>query len=109
MPLHVTALFRTKTPFHLQPMRVCHLIATSLPELHHFAAQLHTPRIQLRWSRAGVPSYLIGPHSRDIALRYGATSLSSRDLASLVRFWRHKTCRTAEALRHPKPYPKTPF
>ena len=88
VPVHVTVLFRVATAWRLHVFTGCHLLSTSLGELKQFAFRIHIPLAQLRWSRAGVPFFTIGPFSRDIALRFGATPLTRPELGLLVRLWR---------------------
>ncbi len=106
MPVHVTPVFRLGSIPHLLRYACCHLISNSLAELHEFADRLQYRRDQLRWSRAHMPFFTIGPHSRDIAINFGATPLSRAEVGPFVRLWRIRWKQALARMSKPPPYPK---
>ena len=90
MPVHVTPVFRLGSIPHVPRYACCHLISNSL----------------LRWSRAHMPFFTIGPHSRDIAINFGATPLSRAEVGPFVRLWRIRWKQALARMSKPPPYPK---
>ena len=96
-------------PPPLPHLSACYLLSDDFQTLKTFAAELHISHHALRWSRAGMPFFIIGLHSRDIAQRRGALILSRPHLGQLVRYWRLRNVPTLARLHKPLPYAPNPF
>lgn len=65
-------------------MKMCHMLADSLEELHAMAYRIG---IQRRWFQSGasVPHYDICQAKRSMAIANGAVVVSRRELVSIIR------------------------
>lgn len=73
-------------------MRMCHMLADSLDELHAMADRLGLKR---EWFQPrSTPHYDICQSKRALALQLGATAIDRRRTVALIRQWR-KTAATA--------------
>lgn len=87
-------------------MKMSHMIADSLDELHAMADRLGLKRAWFQVSRSGIPHYDICQSKRSLALGYGAIELERREymgIASRIRGLsngqRHGRTEAAESLR----------
>jgi hypothetical protein len=87
-------------------LRVCHLLSDELPALKAFGSQLGMDPGRLRWSRAGVPHYLIGSGQRLRAFLAGGLEVSPREVGLLVRLWRRRELAPLRRLANRPPYPQ---
>jgi len=69
-------------------MVMSHLLADTLPELHHMAGIIG---VQQKWFQDTIiPHYDICQSKKKLAIQHGAVECDVRDLRSLLKFWRDK-------------------
>lgn len=67
-------------------MKMCHLLADSLEELHAMADRLGLKRA---WFQPGsTPHYDLCLSKRELAIQYGAIPIDRREAVALIRRWR---------------------
>lgn len=71
-------------------MKMCHLVADTLDELHEFADKLHLRR---EWFQPDVnmPHYDISQGKRRLAVNYGAIEVNRMQLVEMIRKFRAYT------------------
>lgn len=86
--------------WRLGRMRMCHLVADTLDELHAMADTIGVDRRHFQ-DKPGRPHYDVCMSKRALAIAAGATPVSSRQLVRILRD-RGGTIRTPfDTLRHP--------
>ena len=69
-------------------MKMCHMIADSLEELHAMADKLNLKR---EWfQNHGTPHYDICQKKKADAIKFGAQVADRKKVVELIRFWRTK-------------------
>lgn len=69
-------------------MKMSHLLADSVQELHRFAARIGLKR---EWFQGkDIPHYDLNKNKREHALEAGAVAASKYDIADLIRKYREK-------------------
>lgn len=69
-------------------MKMCHMLADELDELHAMADRLGLKRSWFQNHKT--PHYDICQAKRALALSYGAISISRREAVALIRKWRER-------------------
>lgn len=72
-------------------MRMCHMIADTLEELHTMADRLELQRNWFQRSRSG-PHYDLSKTKRAEAIAFGAREISLRQCACMMARWRMTGC-----------------
>lgn len=88
--IYVDPLFKTPGNTRQWPFKqACHMATDhgNLEELHQFAEKLGLKR---QWFQIGtaVPHYDLTKNKREQAIRLGAVSITTRQMAELIRRWR---------------------
>lgn len=65
-------------------MKMCHMLADSLNELHAMADTIGIQRKWFQISRSGVPHYDICQSKKKLALAHGAKEISRTEVAHLL-------------------------
>jgi hypothetical protein len=84
MPVYVD---KATNPFGR--MKMCHMLADTLDELHAMADAIGMKREWFQNSKDH-PHYDLSLTKRALALRHGAIEIDNRQLVTLVRKWRTK-------------------
>ena len=80
------AVYVDKAAHQLGRMKMCHMLADSLEELHAMADRIGVHR---RWfQNHGTPHYDICKAKRELALAAGAVEIDRRRTVALIRAWR---------------------
>jgi len=70
-------------------MKMCHMLADSLEELHAMANKIGIKR---KWYQShSTPHYDICQAKRALALQHGAIEASREKVVELIRYWRKQT------------------
>lgn len=73
--------------WQLGRMKMCHMIADTLPELHRMAGQIGVERRHFQ-ADASFPHYDICKAKRTIALGFGAKEVNRRELVAAMKEFR---------------------
>jgi hypothetical protein len=69
-------------------MKMCHMIADTVEELHEMADKIGVKR---QWfQNESTPHYDICQSKRELAISYGAIEADRKKVVELIRFWRAK-------------------
>jgi hypothetical protein len=71
-------------------MKMCHMIADTLDELHDMAQRLGLKRQWFQTSRSGMPHYDVCRSKRTQAVSLGAVEINRRQLVDLLRRQRER-------------------
>jgi hypothetical protein len=66
-------------------MKMCHMIADTLEELHDMAQRIGLRREWFQKSRSGMPHYDVCQSKRALAVKLGAVEINRRQLVELVK------------------------
>ena len=77
------AVYVDKPIWKLGCMKMCHMLADTLDELHNMADQIG---IRRRWFQSGsTPHYDVCKSKRELAIRLGAIEIDRRQTVALIR------------------------
>lgn len=69
-------------------MRMCHMVADTLTELHSMANKIGLKRMWFQQSRSGVPHYDVSLSKRSLAISFGAVVVDRRGLVEIMKRFR---------------------
>lgn len=85
MPVYVD---NEKSPFGR--MKMCHMVADTLAELHSMASKIGMKRHWFQMRRGGMPHYDVCQSKRLLAISFGAVEVNRFELVAVMREYRER-------------------